>query len=439
MEIIEEQHQEFHHSFKISLPGKEIEEEISRRLHELTKTTKLAGFRPGKVPRHIVEERLGDKVSEEVIQDKVTHSVTQLFEERNFQPLRQPIINIQHRKPGEDLLFSVDLDVAPHIELPNFSTMRLEKWTVEISEELIQDSLQNLLDQHSKLKPLAQPRPIQDHDVLLINYKLFHQGEIKALQNSLQIRIGKDTMRLGRKFEEQLIGLISPQEKDIEIVLPENHDALSGETVHIKVTVQEVYDVEEQQLDDDFARKLGVQDVNEVKKMIELNLTYQIERLSLLHMRNHLLNYLEKHHKCPIPEFMVCSELEKIWTQYQKQRQEKPEEYVHENKSRSEFDAEYTLVAERRVFLGLFFLETKKQHNITVETQEVDSYLHYVVRQNKSQNPTQDFYRLKRNKPLIEALTNEILEHKVYDFILENVHLTTKNVSLYELQNAIPS
>ncbi|MDO8956275.1 MAG: trigger factor, partial [Deltaproteobacteria bacterium] len=204
------------------IPSNTVSEELESTYRALNQNVKLKGFRPGKVPRSILSRYYKTKIEEEVTSKLIVDSFRKAVEEHHLLPVAEPTVLDRVFEEGKDFTYTVTVEVKPEVTVDRYLGLEVEMPGVSISDEEVEAQLKILQDSHAQLKPLDSPRPIQEKDLVILDFEGSLSG--KPLEgwkvNNHLVEAGSKT--LVGDLDLQLIGLSQSEEKNILITLPEN-------------------------------------------------------------------------------------------------------------------------------------------------------------------------------------------------------------------------
>jgi trigger factor len=420
--------------FKIVLPATDIDSKVEGRLRQLSTTVKIPGFRPGKVPLAMMKKRYGSSVMGEVLEQAVQDSSNQALADRGLRPATQPKIEVTSFAEGTDLEYTMAIELLPEIAPMDFGKIELDRPKAEASEDEVQKALERLASQRQGSKPVAEERPAQSGDILVIDFVGRVDGEEfaggKGEDHSLTL--GSNSFIPG--FEDQLIGAKPGETREVTVKFPDEYraEALAGKDASFTVTVKELREPEPAKLDEDFAKQIGFEAMQGLRDAVKAQIEQEYGSASRLKVKRQLLDRLAEAHDFPVPDSMVDGEYEAIWKQVSEAREQGKLDEDDKNKSEDELKAEYRGIAERRVRLGLLLAEVGRANNIKITDEEVRRALFEEARRYPGQErQVLEFYR--KTPAAMESLKAPIYEEKVIDFILEIAKVNDRVVSPEEL------
>ncbi len=438
MQVTETKSEGLLYEFNITVPADEIETVVTNRLNELKKTAKIPGFRPGKVPVQMLRKQYGPSIMGEVLERTVDETSKKAMDERELRPVVQPKIEIVKFEDGADLEYTMAIEVMPTVEPMDFSKINLERMVVKADEEEITNALDRLANAHKTSEPVAKARKSKEGDFLVIDFVGKVDGEEfaggKAEYYSLEL--GSGSFIPG--FEDQLTGAKVGDHVEVNVKFPEEYGAeeLAGKDAIFDVDVKELREGTPAVIDDELAKKAGIDDLETLKANIREEHEREFNEMARQRMKRTLLDELEDNHEFEVPASLVENEFEGIWAQFEQHRKQAEEEGVkedvNEGKTDDELKEDYQAIAVRRVRLGLLLAEIGRMNNIDLNQEDLSrAMMQEAQRYPGQEQMVMDYFR--NNPEAMHQLRAPILEDKVVDFIFELAKVSEKNVSIEEL------
>jgi trigger factor len=406
--------------FTIIVPSSEVEAEVEERLLELSKTVKMKGFRPGKVPLAIIRRQYRPSVLGEVLERSIQKSSQKAIEERELRPALQPKIEITDYGDGKDLEYKMDMEILPDIEIGNLSEISLTRMVSEVDEEKVNESLERIAEADKQFKPVKEDRAAASGDGLLIDFKGTIDGvDLEGTSaDDFEIELGSSTFIPG--FEEQLIGVKKGEHRRVNVEFPADYpqEEAAGKAALFEVDVKEVRERTETTIDDEMAKRQGLDDLAALTDLVREQLKKQFDEASKAQLKRALLDDLAERYGFDVPAGMVDQEFETIWTQVTSDMEQSKSTFEEAmDQSEDEARAEYRKIAERRVRLGLLLSEIGRENEISIER---DDLLKAALESARGfSNPQQvlEFYRSNPNA--LERFRAPVFEDKVVAFLSE--------------------
>ncbi|WP_025899031.1 trigger factor [Sneathiella glossodoripedis] len=420
--------------FTVVVEAAEIEGKVTEKLVEVGAQVRLPGFRPGKVPMNILRQRFGRNVMGEILEGTVNEASQSVLNDNDLRPAQQPKIEITKFDEGQDLEFTIEVEVMPDFEPGDFSKLKLEKQVAEVEDSKVDEALEQIAGSQKNFKKVARNRKAKEGDALLIDFVGKVDGEAfeGGSAEGHQLELGSGQFIPG--FEEQLIGHKGGEEVDVTVTFPENYGAehLAGKEAVFTVTIHEVQEAADVEINDEFATKLGLESLDALKENIKNRIQEDYNQLSRQTLKRSMLDALADMHDFEVPPGMAEAEFNSIWEQFEKELERTGEKLEDQDQSEEELRAEYQAIAERRVRLGLVLAEVGRLNNIDVTNEEVQQAMLAQARNYPGQEQ-QVFQMFQQNPEMQNSLRAPIFEDKVVDFIAELATVTEKKVSFEEL------
>lgn len=435
MKIKELKSEGLNREYEIAVPAKDVDARVSDRLSQIGQQVKIAGFRPGKVPVRVLEQRYGQAAMGEVLEQLVNENVTSLWEKQAIRPALQPQIEVKEYDRKKGLKFDVKTEILPDISHIDYSKISLTKKVAKVDDKEITNSLENIASSNSSSESLKTKRAAKEGDIALIDFV----GRVDGTEfaggkgKSYPLELGSNMFIPG--FEDQIVGHKPGETFDVNVKFPAEYGAkeLAGKDAVFEVTVKELQKKVPAKVDDELAKKLGLADLAALENAVKEQHEKQYDSFSKNHIKRDLLDALDNEYSFDLPETLVKQELESIVNQWKHQKDHHPEALGDESdKTEDEIRAEYLPIAERRVRLGLVLTDLGRAENIQVTREDRQQALFREAQRFPGQEQ-QVFEYFQKNPQALAALEAPILEERVIDFILDKAKVKEEVVSLEEL------
>ena len=420
----------------VEIDAEEVNRKIEDAYKELKKRAKVDGFRPGKVPRNILERYFGEQVTQDVKRGLLSESLPQAFEETKIFPVVMPVIENESLKAGEGYKYVALMEVRPEFELKDYMGLEVEKESVSVNEETVNSQLEEIRRVNSRLKPLEEDRGIRNDDCAILEYEAF-EGEkpiegVKA-QNFL-VRVGNNQFH--PEFEKSLIGLKAGQSAEITVDFEKEHSntKLAGKRVLFKVKVTDVKLMELPELNDDFAKSLGadLNDLESLKNRIRDDIKAREEKRVDRELKRKLLDKIGATVTFDLPESLVESEMryavETVKQNLLRMASNFDKAGLTEEKVRQDFRS----ASEKRVKDLLILGEVARQHDLSLSEMELDEGFADLAK-GIGQDPKviRQYYE---SKDLLEGFRDRLLEEKTLNYLVKGAKI--REVEVARIQDA---
>ncbi len=435
MEVVETNSESLLKDFKVTVPATDIEARINSRLSEVGQDARIPGFRPGKAPVSVLKQRFGPAVRGEVLEATLRDSTQELLDERGLRPASQPQIEVTAYEEGNDLEYDLSVELLPDIGEVDFGTIELERVKVSAADTEIDETLQRLADQNRQSQPVETARAAKKGDICVVDFVGKIDGEAfdGGTGNGIQIELGAGQFIPG--FEDQLVGAKAGQSLDVKVTFPEDYGSanLAGKDAVFACEVKELREPIATELNDDFAKTLGLESLDALKAAIREQLDGEYAQYARDKIKRELLDRLSDSYQFDVPPRMLESEFDQIWKQVEDAREKDTLDAEDKAKSDDELREQYHAIAERRVRLGLLLSHVGESNELTVTQEEINRAIMDQARQMPGQEQQViDFYR--ENTQAQASLQAPIFEDKVVNFILEMAKVSEREITPDELR-----
>ncbi|WP_133366095.1 trigger factor [Qipengyuania sediminis] len=439
MQITETTNQGLKRGYKLTIPAADIDGRITAELKKIAPTVRMPGFRPGKVPANLLRKMHGEQLHAQAVQETIREAVDGLIKDKALRPAMQPRVALgEGYAEGRDAELSVDLEVLPQVTAPSTEGLTIERLVVPVTDAEVDEALARIAGQNKSYTDAKKGRKAAAGDQLIIDF-VGRTGGVEfegGKAEGAALVLGSGTFIPG--FEEQLTGVRAGDRKTIAVTFPADYPAkeLAGKNAEFDVTVQAVKVEGEGQVDDDFAKNLGLESLEQLRGLVRGQLEQETNGLTRTQMKRALLDQLAAGHDFDVPEQMVEAEFEQIWTQLEQEaaKSEDPEAAKREIEAERE---DYRRIAVRRVRLGLLLSEIGQANNIQVSSQEMQMLMQQAAQQYRPED-RERFLQFVQNEPMAAAqLRAPLYEDKVVDFLFDKAEITTREVTREELEAAI--
>ncbi|MEL6979762.1 MAG: trigger factor [Pseudomonadota bacterium] len=413
----------------------EIGQKVDQKLEEVRPTAQINGFRKGKAPISVLKKLFGKSVLGEVMRDIVDETVRDHLDENGHRPTADPSIRIVNESfdEGDDLAIEFSYELLPDVPEVSFSSLSLERLTVAVEESAVDEAVGNLAKNAKNY--VAKDGAAESEDQVVIDFVGRIDGEAfeGGAAEDFPLVLGSNQFIPG--FEDQLIGAAAGAEKDVTVTFPEAYqaEALAGKEAVFSVTVKEVRAAAEAAVDDELAKKYGLDDLAALKEQIRERLAEEYRGASRATLKRKLLDKLDVTVDFELPPSMVDQEAKQIahqlWQEANPgaQAQDRPEIEAQE---------EHVTLAKRRVKLGLLLSDIGSRNEIKVTEAEVNNAIMAQAQQYRGQE--RQFFEFARNNAQIrQQITAPLFEDKVVDYAIELADVTERTVSAEELQKML--
>ena len=426
-------------SYEITIKKDDLAKKLEAKIKEMQPEVNLKGFRPGKVPASHIRKMFGQSIMNDVVQDTVAETTQKTIADNKLRPAGQPKIELRANgedvtKGKADLEYTLEVETIPEFEPVDPKTLKFTRLTTDLDEKLVDERIAELAKGQKTYKKKAKTAKAKKDDAVLINFVGRVDGEAfdGGSMDGHQLVLGSGSFIPG--FEDQLIGAKAGDKMDVTVTFPKDYqvEELAGQEAVFETEVLEVQGAKDAEVDDDFAKKLGLDDLKALKDAIKGQLESELEMQSRMKIKRAILDELDKKHKFDLPPNMVEAEFANIWAQVEKDKEAGELDEDDAKKTDKKLKADYKKIAERRVRLGLVLAEMGAKTKIEISNEELQQAMIAEARRYPGQEQqVVEFYQ--KNPDALAQLRAPIYEEKVVDHIIESAKVTDKKVDHDEL------
>jgi len=440
MQVVEKSNEGLSRVIAVTIPVAELNAKLDAKLKEVAPQMKLKGFRPGKVPTSHVKKTFGRDLMGEIVNEALNSSSQKALDDAKVRPAAPAEMKLTSDMDKvilgqEDLAYEMALEVMPDFTPVDVKTLKLKRPTYEATDADLEEALTELAGQAKSYEDKkGKAVKAAEGDEVTIDFlgKLDGEPFEGGAAEDAQLVIGSNRFIPG--FEEQLKGAKVGEEKVLNVTFPDDYQAkhLAGKAVTFDVKVKAIKAEAPAVVDEDFAKRIGLESLDKLKELLRDNLNQQYKGAARFKLKRALLDELDKAHDFPLPPKMVEAEFEGIWGQVQadKEAGNLPEEDA--KKSEKKLKEEYRKIAERRVRLGLVLAEVGRANNVQVTDQELNNAIMNEARNYPGQErQVLDFYR--QNPNAAAQMRAPIYEEKVCDLIFDQAKVTDSKITKEDL------
>ena len=412
-------------NLKVFVDKKTIDKEIGVRLNELSKTVNIKGFRPGKVPVNVLKRQFGKAVYGEVLEKILKETSTKAIEERKIRAAGQPKLDLKSHGEGKDLNYTLEIEELPSIKLRALDTIKFIEYEINVAEEETIKRIDDIAKKQNNFKDKSESELSENGDLVVFDYSATVENKIleSGQGKNTQIVLGKDLFIKG--FDKQLLGVKKNQEKEVEVILPENYPKkeFAKQKANFKCKILNVKRPETVKINEQFAKSLGAKDLKHLKELMTQQIQSQYKMNLDTLAKENILDQIEKLHKVDLPNNLVQQELALISQRLKKEEFEK-------NKKESE------KIAKKRIKLGLILNELGEKNNLKVDEQELRNEIQKQVQSMPGQQKQVIEY-YQKNPSATASLRGSMYEEKIINLIKKQSKQTKKTISTKEAEQII--
>ena len=417
---------------KVEVPEEKIATEVQNRLQSMTKTTRIKGFRQGKVPLKVIQKQYGTRVRKEVIGEVMQNSLYEAITQEKLQPATRPELEDFDAEQTEGLVFTAKIEVLPEITISPVEELKIEKPVCNVSDNDVDKMIEIVRKQHRK--PEVVEREAVEDDSLVIDFIGRIDGEAFEGGTAKDFSLELGAKRFIEGFEDGLIGAKAGDKRVLKLKFPDEYgnEALAGKETEFEVDVKTVNELVLPELDSELFATLGVTDggLEEFRAEISKNMERESEQATLTRVKESVMDKLYQANKMDLPASLVANEVTQLKTQYKSTLQQQG---LSESDIPMGGDSMFKEQAEKRVTLQLLVADIIKTNGIKVDPAKVRAKIEKAAVGYEDTSEVINWYYSDKNRLAeVEAL---VLEEEVVNWIMDKAQVIETELAFDALIN----
>ncbi|MBN8191168.1 trigger factor [Bacillus sp. NTK074B] len=407
----------------IEVEAAKVNEGLDAAFKKVVKQVNVPGFRKGKMPRGMFEKRFGvESLYQDALDFILPEAYAKAIEETGIDPIDRPEIDVEQMEKGKDLIFTAKVQVKPEVKLGEYKGLEVEKMETEVTAEDVEAELTSLQEKQAELA-VKEDGKAEEGDTVTMDFEGFVDGEAfeGGQAENYSLELGSGQFIPG--FEEQLIGVASGEEKEVEVNFPEEYHAaeLAGKPATFKVKVHEIKAKELPALDDEFAKDADeeVETLAELKEKIEKRLQESKKNEAETAVRETLVNKASDNAEVEIPEVMVTAEVDRMMQEFEQRLQMQGMNldlyFQFSGQTEEDLRGQMTEDAGKRVRTNLTLEAIAAAENLEVTDEEAEEEVNKMAEQ---YNMSAD--NIKQALGGLDTLKADLKVRKAVEFLVEN-------------------
>jgi trigger factor len=413
---------------EVQVPADEIEKAVDARLEKMSRTVRLKGFRPGKVPVKVVRQQFGQQIRQEVLGDVMQSSFNEAVVQEKLTPAGGPRIEPLNLEQGGDLRYRAVFEIVPQVQLAPIENLQIERPSAEVSTGDVDAMIQNLREQRPTY--VSVDRAAQQTDRVTIDFEGKIDGQPFEGGKSDNVAIVLGAGRMLADFEAGLVGARPGENKIIELTFPQNYavPTLAGKKAQFAVSIKTVEERHLPELDAEFCKSYGVEEggIERLREEVQDNMKRELAGALQASLKKQVMDALLAANPLDLPKTMVDAQVREL--QLEAARRMKVQDASQIPPPEGFVDA-----ARRRVALTLLLGEVLRLADLKVDQAQVHARFDDLAQQYA--DTTQAVQQLRTNPQLRRQMESAVLEDQVVDWIAQRARATEKPSSFKELMN----
>ncbi|PCF39378.1 trigger factor [Staphylococcus delphini] len=411
---------------QVSVPAEEVDKALDQAFKKVVKQLNVPGFRKGKVPRQIFEQRFGvEALYQDAVDILLPKAYSEAVQETGINPVDQPEIEVTQIEKGQPFTFDATVIVEPEVQLGDYKGLEIEKQNTEVTEEEFNKAVEQRLDAMTDMV-VKEDGQVEEGDTVNLDFDGYVDGEQfeGGQAEGYDLEIGSGMFIPG--FEEQLVGLKVGEEKDVEVTFPEEYHAeeLAGKPAVFKTKINEIKAKEVPELDDELASELdsNANNVEEFKANLRQQLEEQKQTDAENAQKEEAITLATDNATIDIPEAMVRTEQDRMMSEFAQRIQQQGLDlntyFQISGQSEDDLREQMKEDAELRVKTNLTLAAIADAENIEVTDEDVDKELETMSEQFNIS--VEDIKKTLGNTDLVK---NDVRVKKVIDLLVDEAKL----------------
>ena len=412
----------------VKFPAERFETQVSARIAEMSRTVRLKGFRPGKVPANVIQQRFGAQVRGEVLSDLIGSTLREAFEKENLRPVANPAIDTTGTPENGEIAYTATFEVMPEFPEIDVAALEISRPVAEVTDPDIEKMIETLRQQRRSFDEVE--RVSAEGDFVMFEYSAV-AGDYRFPAEGLE-RAGSvigsgtlfnalDTALAGRKAGEEF-------ETDIEFPADFRNDQLAGKTAKVSLKIVKVQEPKLPEIDGEFVKLFGINDGNldNFRKEVRANLERELKAALMGRLKSQVAEKLAStHSELEVPNLMVQSEARNLAAGSVPRGQQPPPQLV---------DAA-TPAARMRVIAGLLMGEIARKQELKLDRTRLAEQLAAIASTYEEPEKVIELYN--GDPQLMSGLQNRVMEDQVAEWVAENAKTTVQNLTFDEVMRPV--
>ena len=406
----------------VEVPAETVSAEIHKAFTELGRAAKVPGFRPGRVPRPVLERMFGDRVRAEVFGRLIHESYTEALEEQQIAAVGQPEIVTEQTEADAALRYRATVEVKPNVTVEGYTGLSVDRPLSPVTDEDVTAALGRLQQSLAQLRPVTDRSHIERGDVVSLDYQAHIDGRLMSRGENRDVELGANRFPPG--FDDRLVGAPVGGKMDFDITYPTEHPApeLAGKSVHFHVDVRSISVKEVPPLDDEFAKDHGeCSTLEELRQRLRRQLEADAAQRADEAVRRNVVVELAKRHDVPVPQVMVQRRTEALVEEVLHDWQRQRGRLKDDSQARAHLRKELEPRAHEQVKTVLLLEAVARQEAISVSDEEVEAHVSALAQ--AAGSAAERVRALYRQPEALGQLRAQMLQSRALDLLVSRAEI----------------
>lgn len=413
---------------EVSVPRERIEQAIDERLKRVSRTAKLKGFRPGKVPFKVVKQQFGAQVRQEVLSDLMQSSFAEAVTQEKLSPAAGPRIEPISVGADQDLKYRATFEVFPEIELKGVEGIAVQRPAASVTDADVDAMVLNLREQRPRFE--AVERESREGDRVTMDFEGVIDGAEFEGSKGADVAVLLGGGRMLKDFETGITGMKADERKQIDVPYPADYHnaALAGKVARFDVHVKKVEEKQLPEIDEEFCREYGVLEggVEQLRKEVRENMERELEQNVRARLKQQLMDGLLSANPVEVPQSLVDAQVREMQIDAARRMGARDASQVPPAEP-------FVESARKRVALGLLIGELIKSRGLKIDRERVEARLADLAA--SYPDPEQVIKAYRQNPEALRQVENIVIEDQVVDLLLEHARVTDQPATFKDVMN----
>jgi trigger factor len=413
---------------EVSVPRERIEQAIDERLKRVSRTAKLKGFRPGKVPFKVVKQQFGAQVRQEVLSDLMQSSFAEAVTQQKLNPAAGPRIEPISVGPDQDLKYRATFEVFPEIALKGVEGIAITRPVATVTEADVDAMVLNLREQRPRFE--AVERESREGDRVTMDFEGQIDGAEFEGSKGTDVAVLLGGGRMLKDFEAGITGMKAEERRQIDVPYPADYHnaALAGKVAKFEVHLKKVDEKKLPELDEEFCREYGVLEggIEQLRKEVRENMERELEQNVRARLKAQLMEGLLAANPVDVPPSLVDAQVREMQVEAARRMGARDASQVPPPEP-------FVEGARKRVALGLLIGELIRTRGLKIDRERVEARLADLAA--SYPDPEQIIKAYRQNAEALRQIENVVIEDQVVDLLLEKAKVTDQSATFKDVMN----
>ena len=416
----------------VSLPAERLDGVVGQRLQEIARTAKLKGFRPGRIPAKVIEQRFGPQVRDEAMGELIRQSFDEAVRQEKILPAGNPDIKAEPAGDGGEIRYTATFEVVPEFGPVDVTKLQFERVAASVEDSDIDDMLETLRQQRQAWHPVT--RPAGEGDLIRVETYAMAGSERIPAEGTEEGATVLGTSGMLPELETKLVGISVGETREVEVTFPEawRVPALAGQTVTVTVKANQVAESFVPEIDEAFIKSFGVRSgkLEVFRKEVRANLERELKGTLMNRLRAEVAQKLVgAYSDSEMPPRMVEQEARALARSTAESARQQGQPNVTESPE------PFMNAARQRVAAGLLVGEIARQNGLSLDPARVRETMQLIASTYEDPGQVIELYRTDPN--LMRNLQNRVMEEQVIDWIAERANATEQKLSFADVMRPV--